>query len=193
MHLSDEQLLELNESDHSHLELCKSCRQRVHNLDSLRQRLCSMPEISLPKKNWQKIQRIQTQRIQTYHIKQTLRQVIRWKMVSGALVASIACLLFWFHFQSSIAIDNAVNLQIVSLIEENKNLQQLLDRRTILVNQKNVEHQIIQLELKSIDHAIQRAYLQDANKQLKTQLWKTRKQMVQQLLSITKKPQTLKI
>lgn len=193
MHLTDEQLLELDQSGHLHIEQCESCRQRASNLNDMRRAFQTMPDITLPPGGWQKIQKIQVERQQFTDLKRTRQQLTRWKIGSLALAASFLAVMFWPLAQSPSISHPVTNQQVSLLIQQNKRLQLLLDDASQKDSQTKVSYQLLQLDLQSVDQTIQRAYLQGANNDVKSELWEKRKQLVNQLLSRTGRIQPLRI
>jgi hypothetical protein len=190
MHLSDEQLLELDKSGHLHIDQCESCYQRVNNLNKIRLTFQTMPQNSLLSGSWQKIQ---NERQQSIELKKTRKELSSWKISSFALAASLTVVMLWPISQSPPTTQSITNQELDLLIEQNRELQQQLDSTTQLNYLTKVNYQLIHMDIQSIDQAIQRAYLQKASDELKSELWEKRKQLVNQLLSRTKKIQTLTI
>ena len=193
MHLTDEQLLELDQSGHRHISRCESCRQQASNLNEMRQAFQSMPDISLPSGSWQEIQKIQNERQQFSDLKRTRQQLTRWKVGSLALAASLTAIMLWPVSHAPSITSSISNQQLSALIEQNRYLQQQLDLTLETNNQTSVSYQMLQMDIQSIDQSIQRAYLQGDSDEQKTALWKIRKQLVDQLLSSDKTIQTIRI
>lgn len=193
MHLNDEQLLELDQSGHLHIDQCESCRQRASNLNEMRQVFQSMPDISLPSGGWQEIQKIQNERQQFSDLKRTRQQLTRWKIGSLALAASLTAIMLWPVSHTPPLTSPLSNQQLNALIEQNRYLQQQLDLTLETNNQTNVSYQMLKMDIQSIDQSIQRAYLQGDSDEQKSSLWEIRKQLVDQLLSNDKKIQTIRI
>jgi len=193
MHLTDEQLLELDEFDRLHLDQCESCRQRANNLNDMRQAFQAMPDISLPSDGWQEIQKIQNERQQFADLKRTRLQLTRWKIGSLALAASLTAIMLWPISHTPSFEPTITNQQLNALIDQNRYLQQQLDLTLETKNQTNVSYQMLKMDIQSIDQSIQRAYLQEDSDENKSALWEIRKQLVDQLLSNGNKIQTVRI
>jgi len=191
MHLSDQQLLEVDEVDQVHLEQCKSCRRRANHLIKMRQYLKAVPLKDFATDGWQEIQTIHNQREQLVALRQARKQVNRWKTGSLALAASLIAVVFWQSTQRPII--SLGDQELAKLIEQNNALQQRLDTTTPLYEQSNVKLQMLQLDIQNLDQQIQRAYLQGDSNQSKAELWEKRKKLVKQLSSKTKKVNTLSI
>ncbi len=193
MHLSDEQLLEPNESGQLHIDQCEVCLHKMNNLNKMRQHFHSLSENSIATENWREIQKIQKERQQSLELKHTQKQLNRWKISSLALAASITAIMLWPVFQTTPKTPSVASQQLNQLIEQNRYLQQQLDDTSQYDYQTKVSYQLIQMDIQSVDQAIQRAYLQGADNELKSELWEKRKQLVNQLLSGAKIITTLRI
>ena len=193
MHLSDEQLLEPSESGQLHIDQCEVCCHKMNNLNKMRLHFLSSSKKNLVMGNWREIQKVQKERQQSLELKRTQKQLNRWKISSLALAASLTAIMLWPVSQTTPKSPSIANQQLIQLIEQNRYLQQQLDDTSQYEYQTKVSYQLIQMDIQSVDQAIQRAYLQGADNELKSELWEKRKQLVNQLLSGTKKFTTLRI
>ena len=75
MHLSDSDLLELNEESASHVEQCGECRARAQNLSNVRKNLKDLPQVGANTPSWNKIQQAHQQRQQSQQLTKTRNQL----------------------------------------------------------------------------------------------------------------------
>lgn len=193
MHLNDEQLLELDEVGHKHVDQCAICQQKVQNLISIRQQLVALPQSSNMPDRWSDIQKDYADIQQSKQLERTRGQLKRWQLGSFALAASLSAVLLWPGTPSLPPFEQSANSQLTALIEQNNFLQHQLDLKSQNNYLTNVSYKRMQIDINNIDLAIQRAYLKDANIDEKSKLWKTRKQLIRQILSEDNKTRTLRI
>lgn len=193
MHLRDEQLTELDDAGHAHISECKSCRERANNLVKIRQSLTELPQLSAMPGNWKDIQKIHSERQQAQELKKTRQQLNQWRIGSFALAASLTAVVLWPGAQSDMPAEKVTNWQLATLIEQNNYLQQQLSGSPDSARQTNVRFKLVERDIQAIDQAIQRAYLQNASDEEKTELWKERQKLMKQLLSKDTQPKMLRI
>jgi hypothetical protein len=193
MHLSNEQLTELDDVGRLHINQCEVCRAKANNLIKLRQNLNQLSENAEMPGNWRNIQKIHTERQQVDLLKQTRKQLNQWRIGSLALAASLTAVIFWPTSQSSLPASESINWQLATLIEQNNFLQKKLNETDHKGNLAQVSFKLIEREIQSIDQAIQRAYLQGASDDEKAKLWSKRQKLMKQLLSDKKQPKMLRI
>ena len=193
MHLSDEKLTELDDAGRAHISQCDVCRDKANNLVKLRQSLNQLPLLAEMPGSWKDIQKIHSERKQANQLQQTRQQLNRWRIGSFALAASLTAVVLWPNAQSNLTIEQNTNWQLATLIEQNNYLQQQLANNSNENNLTNVTFKLIERDIQAIDQAIQRAYLQNASDEEKTQLWKKRQKLMKQMLSDTKQPKMLRI
>lgn len=193
MHLSDQQLLEVDESGLLHIGQCSECCLRANNLRKMRLNLQAMPALTSSSKGWNDVQKFHKERQQSIEINQVRLQLKRWKVGSLALAASLLAMIIWPNIHLPPTELPIKNQHLSLLIQQNQKLQQQLDSSSQVIYSTSVSYQVLQMDLQSIDQAIQRAYLEGANDDSKSKLWIKRKQLMNQLLSGTKKIQPLRI
>ena len=184
MHLNDQQLIELDETDHAHISECDSCRIKANNLINLRQQLSELPEQEKIPSSWSEVQNIHSKRQQAKQLQQNRKLLNKWRLGSFALAASLLMVLIWPGSEPTIEQINKT--QLATLIEQNNLLQLKLGQE--LNSTASVNLKLIMLDISDIDQAIQRAYLLKMDDTEKLKLWKTRRELIEQLLADKQQP-----
>ncbi|TQV86550.1 DUF3379 domain-containing protein [Aliikangiella coralliicola] len=198
MHLSDEQLIELDSNARSHIADCHQCQQKIANLENLRQRLRALPEVPAPENGWLRVSQAYQFQVEQ---QQARKQVSFWRFSSFALVASLSLVLFFLwpsekagQLDQSMSENQLAHSQkLKSLIEQNDLLQQQLNRQLMLNHLDEANFKRLQVELSVVDKALQQAYIQRLGSDEKVQLWQQRQRLIEQLLESAKRPEIVKI
>jgi len=189
MHLTDEQLLELDEHSTEHLISCEACKTRFKNLANTRRVLAESINHETTISQWKTIKNIAKAKQQSDELKLIRRYKNKWRIINFGLAASLIITFYWTF---DIA-QNSVNADIDSLIAENKQLQQRLTNLTTISKLRNAEYQILRQNIVNLDIQIQQAYLYDTDKLFKKALWNKRKKIVQEILLLNTKPNEFRI
>jgi hypothetical protein len=193
MHLTDEELFELNGLSKHHLAQCSQCNKRASILIEMRQQLAqpavksSMPDFSA---NWHSIKQAhhdQQQHKQKIVTIKTQRKATFWRFTSIALAASIAVMAFLPQVMTVNEDPLTDTSMLASWVEQNAQLQQQLEQQQleqlpnvdlftrVAVNQ-------LKVKLVDIDRSLQQAYLLNSSDEKKLKLWQQRKQLVEHSL-----------
>ena len=187
MHLSDEQLLEIDAVGELHLSQCKDCQQRADNLLSVRNKLNELPLKILPSDNWEKIRYTYQMRNDEVKHKQNEKRITRWKISAFALAASLILAVI---FPRTLIMDREAentDQQLTLLIEQNNLLQQqLINLRPEIVSESD-SFNFLRSQFSVLDRSIQRAHIQKKSKKEKLELWQKRQELLKQWLT-TKTP-----
>jgi hypothetical protein len=193
MHLTDEQLTELDEVGHAHINQCDVCRMKANNLVKLRQSLNQLPEIAEMPGSWKNIQKIHAERQQVHELTKTRRQLNHWRLGSFALAASLTAVIIWPNSSPNLTTKQNSGWQLATLIEQNNYLQQQLENNVDTNKLAQVSFKLIERDIRSIDQEIQRSYLQGGSDEEKAKLWSKRQELMKKLISDKKQPKMLRI
>jgi len=207
MHLTDEELLELNETGRKHLMLCAECNQKAMVLVEMRQQLSQQPSMSdIPdfKTNWQHIKQVHhhnkneqfNDEIKINAIK-VQRKLTFWRLASISLAASFAIVILIKIYSTQMSdFSQSQEIELARWIEKNHQVQQELTQRVSLDLVSRISTNQLQLDLADIDASLQIAYLKHSDNSEKLKLWRQRKEIIENyLLTITniKKSTTISI
>ncbi|MBV1907800.1 MAG: hypothetical protein KUG78_00670 [Kangiellaceae bacterium] len=193
MHLTDEQLFDLNKENssitHQHISKCEFCKQRISNLFSFREKLNEDTHFSINTNHWPSLQ---AEFVAQHGVKKQtlLKSKIKRLQIS---LAAIAATLIIFLLVPAIS-NNQTNLleqQLSELIDENNQLQQMIHNTRLLSYEKNVSNEITQIlqsnnlniEIEQLDSQIQLSYLEENTISEKIKLWKQRKNLLLQSIN----------
>jgi len=194
MHLTDEKLLELNESDSEHLLQCNECKQRAKVLIRIRQQLdqqiCQNSTLPDFKASWQIVKQVHfevhQQRESLENIKTTKAQhkITFWQVSSMMLAASLLIVAIFPHMKVNpeLELPTANKIVLVKWIEENVQLQQLFEQQFNRNLLSRVSINQLQLKLANIDDLLQQAYFKNASDEEKLKLWQQRKKIIENSL-----------
>ena len=194
MHLNNDQLLEPDEGDLSHLSKCEECRARAENLSLVRSRLQSMPEKINPLDQWQSIQSSYYAQAGITELASARKRATFWKMASGAIAASFAVFIIWQTFYQAHDADmSSQDVVITALIKENNVMQQQLGDQLAVQRTPNIKTTGLLVELEVINAKIQQAYLEKQSEEQKMHLWQQRQILLQSTLSAIKQAHVIEI
>lgn len=191
MHLSDDELLEIDEPGKLHLAECGECRQRAKVLFELRNAISENIQAPVNAPPWSSLH----QHLQAVQKEQRIKQVENrarfWRVSSFALAASLAVVVLWQGtFREDIKqLSGSEESQLIALIDTNKQLQQ----QVMLKNLGGVEFKALQMQLEVIDKALQQAYLQELSEEQKAALWQQRQLILKRSLANKKESKILRI
>ncbi|MDX2464656.1 MAG: hypothetical protein QNK31_09135 [Porticoccus sp.] len=194
MHLNNDQLLEPDEGDLSHLSKCEVCRSRAENLSIFRSRLQSMPEKLTPIDQWQSIQSSYYAQAGITELVSARRTATFWKVASGAIAASFAVFMLWQTFYQAHDADmSSQDVVITALIKENNVMQQQLGDQLTVQRTPNIKTTGLLVELEVINAKLQQAYLEKQSEEQKLHLWQQRQILLQTILSAIKQPHVIEL
>jgi len=193
MHLSDEQLLEIDDSGIQHLKTCTDCANRANNLNKIRTSLSQIETLEFSTKNWDNIYKEANNRKHQEESKHTNTNLKKWKFISLGLAASLIASIYWPQPNFVRPSPKDLNNQITQLIKQNNQLQIQLTNLSVKRRNHSVNYQLLTQEITSIDNKIQQAYLYNLTEQQKLDLWIKRKLIVKQMLSADKNIHQLSI
>lgn len=193
MHLSDEQLLEIDAFSKLHLSQCKDCQLRVDNILKLRSKLNQLPSECLASDSWEKLK--YTYQVRTDEIKQVQnkKQIKLWKLSAAALAAS---LILAVVFPRILVTDRGASSQyqqLTLLVEQNNLLQQQLIKLNPGIVTEPVSSNLIRYQLSVLDQYIQSANIQHRSIKEKSELWRKRQTLLKQWLTNETPTSTLSI
>lgn len=195
MHLTNEQLLELNEEDREHLAKCDACRVRAQNLTAMRAKLQNLAEQKPMSDNWQQIKA--SYQSQNHHQKINLanKKVTFWRNMTVAMAASLV--LFMAGQNYLLNSNQQENLEqtaeLTRLIESNNMIQGLLSSQLEGNPGDTMKVVNLQVELDIIDEKLQQAYLKKITNEEKSALWQQRQALIQSSIFADKKTEIMKI
>jgi len=194
MHLTDEKLLELNESDNEHLIQCSKCKHRAKTLINIRQQLDQQiyQSSTLPdfKASWHIVKQVhyevhqQRESLQNIETTKAQHKITFWQVSSMMLAASLLIVAIFPHMKVNPEIElPAVNsIVLVKWIEENVQLQQLFEQQFNDNLLSRVSINQLQFKLADIDDLLQQAYFKNASDEEKLKLWQQRKRIIKNSL-----------
>ncbi|NQZ82799.1 MAG: hypothetical protein HRT52_17460 [Colwellia sp.] len=189
MHLNDQQLIELDECNLSHIASCATCRQRAEVLKQLRIDLQEVvilePLISLDD-GWQALKLEQQIHIKNVSFNLDKRRAQRWWLSGISFAASILLMVIVFDSPYSSAPNVDHNAQLIALIEQNKLLQQQLVAMQENNQKAAADYGQLRYQLTMLDQKIQQAYIDVTPAEQKLALWLERQKAIEHWL--TKKP-----
>ena len=194
MHLNNDQLLEPDEGDLSHLSKCEVCRTRAENLSIIRSRLQSMPEKTTSVDQWQSIQSSYYAQTGMTELVSARRTAAFWKVASGAIAASFAVFMIWqvFHQTPDVEVSSQ-DVVIAALIQQNNTMQQQLNDQLTVQRTLNIKTRGLLVELEVINSKLQQAYLEKKSEEQKMHLWQQRQILLQTTLSAIKHAHVIEI
>ena len=174
MHLSNEQLLEPNQLEQKHLDVCTVCQKQLANIEIFRNKLISLPEMEIQSDLFLRI--VETN--EAYRNKQKLNF---WRKSSYGLAASFifASVLSFYLWQGRFN-----EQDITTIIALNNELQQVISTnspKVLVASSLADESALIRRKIKSIDLELQDAYLNSQSESLKKSLWSERLSLLNQL------------
>lgn len=183
MHLTDEQLLELDESGELHLAQCQTCSLRAENLKTFRHQLSSLPMATLPRESWRHIQAAQQIHCNEIELARSKKSIRFWQMSSFAIAASLVLALVLPRISTLEEGMSHQDMQLAMLIEQNNVLQQQLinSMRTAQTDQTDLS--LVNSQLSILDQSIQSAYMRQLTVEEKSKLWNQRLELIKGKLS----------
>ena len=176
MHLTDEQLLELDEISKQHLIECNECKQRVDILLNIRQQLTQQKTMPKFEQNWQEIK----QGYQREQQKKSETKIIFWRFSALAFAAAFVFMtvLPLFKAPSINGIVDENEITLANWVEQNKQAQQQLEQQLSSNLLLRVQFNQLQVQLTDIDKALQQVYLLNKGTSEKIKLWQQRKKAI---------------
>jgi|GEM_PF-1411974 len=195
MHLSDEQLLELDESGKIHLMSCEQCRERAAEVLHIRAQLGQLNTVPAPQQSWLAIKADYQSQQRQQQQQQADKKLAFWRISSFALAASLAAVLIWQWPQllERKGQPGSEAIQMASLIDQNRLLQQQLNQQLVTRTLTSSANKQLQIALAAIDRALQQAYLQNASEEDKAALWLQRQKIIQESLKTPHNNQIIRI
>ncbi|NQZ83667.1 MAG: hypothetical protein HRT52_21925 [Colwellia sp.] len=199
MHLTDEKLLELNESGKEHLLQCTKCKQRAKVLIGIRQQLdqqiCQSSTLPDFKASWHIVKQVheevhqQSESLQKVKTTKAQHKITFWQVSTMMLAASLLIVAIFPHMKVNPEIELPVanKIVLVKWIEENVQLQQLFEQQYNNNLLTRVSINQLQFKLASIDDLLQQAYFKNASDEEKLTLWQQRKKIIKNSLLNIKK------
>jgi len=195
MHLSNDELLELDDVGREHLAQCSQCQVRATNLAKIRNQFQNMPNVEPLSAGWQQIRASYQQELQHKALMAERKKVKFWQMVSGGIAASFILMSAWQYVKlpaDQITITSQQAL-IAQVIQENNEIQQQLINKYAFGPSLEYHRVGIQVELEHIDSKIQKAYLEKLSDQEKLRLWRQRHALLKTALENASQTHILKI
>jgi len=212
MHLSDEQLLAPDNSNHFHLSQCNQCNSRYQHLTAIRKQIIQtesnaddVPEFNQDQV-WLRLKaglEGQDNISQVIHLPQTRKVEATgdktdpsdttfgktfWRNCTLALAASVFLMVFigFNKLNYSPNGNNAQSELLAQLISENNRLQ----HQVLTLNSANKKTQaqlaLVSASVRQHDLSIQQAYLVNKDNSEKIKLWQKRKDILNQVASTRK-------
>ncbi|MCO7225121.1 hypothetical protein NH399_12490 [Pleionea sp. CnH1-48] len=139
----------------------------------MRKSLSRLPELKMERSVWRNVQ-------VEHQMQSSVKEVRVWRHLTSALAASILALVSFLvinEFKDS-------HSELDSLVSENQQMYALIERlRSSEQFEYKVSVKLSQIQLDEIDLKIQKAYLDSKSDKVKTELWKERKLILQNMLS----------
>lgn len=192
MHLSDQELLELDASAKLHLNGCEHCQQKAENLRKMRIKFSQLPANSMMKSNWQQTKQAYLFELKVKESEKAKQNLIFWRSSSFALAASLLLVVLWQFGLGTNPAPVHSTTQLETLIAHN----QMLQKEFAQIEQasfNDVNFIELQHELSLVDFALQQAYEQKAEDEEKAKLWQKRHKLMKQMLQAREKRKVMVI
>ena len=195
MHLSNQQILELNADAHAHLKECSECSNKLANLEKMRERLADQETVKAPDEIWQRLRTSYPSVQKEQQIQKTEKRVTFWQITSLALAASLTAVVLFPWSGNDITVKNqgTVDVQLANLIQENNVLQRQLKVQLTSNKLNRTSVMRLQADLSNLDKAIQQAYVQKLSNTEKSELWRQRQSLIKQSLYTINQPKVVRI
>ncbi len=195
MHLTNEQLLELNEENREHLAQCEACCVRAKNLAAMRTKLQDLTEQKPTLDNWQQIKTSYQNQKHQQQIDLANKKVVFWKKISVAMAASLVLFLAGQNYVLNNNQQKSFNqaLELAKAVESNDMVQNLLVSQLKNNSLNTMQVLSLQSELDNIDRKLQQAYLNKNSNEEKSTLWQQRRELIQSSIVADKKTEIMKI
>lgn len=195
MHLTNEQLLELNDKSRDHLAQCDSCGVRAKNLTAMRTKLQDLAQQKPMTDSWQQIKASYENQKHHQQINLANQKVTFWRNMTVAMAAS---LVLFLAGQNYLLRSNQLErfeqaTELTRLIESNNIIQNLLVAQFKGNSDYDMKVVNLQLELDIIDKKLQQAYLKKTTDEEKSALWQQRQALIQSSIVADKKAEIMKI
>lgn len=193
MHLSDEQLLEIDALGELHLSQCKDCQQRADNVLNIRDKLEQLPAKSVTSDNWEKLKHTYQMRTDEINQLKNKKRIKFWKLSTVALAASLL-LVVMLPKVSMMDKETSIQYQQLALLVEQNNVlqQQLIDLKPEIVTEP-VRFSLLRYQFSVLDKSIQRAHIEQRSIEEKSVLWKKRQDLLKQWLATKQTSNTISI
>ena len=192
MHLSDQELMELDASGKLHLSECEHCQQKLNNLNQFREKFSQLPKMSMNKNGWQSIKQDYLYELKEKENESAKKQLFFWRSSSVGLAASLLIMVLWqLNLDSDINIASPDN-QLSQLIAHNQMLQKEFAQHA-QINMTSVSLVELKHELSLVDIALRDAYEQKQSNEQKAQLWQKRQELMKKMLHARDKRQIMNI
>ncbi|MEP1446656.1 MAG: hypothetical protein ABJK37_11155 [Paraglaciecola sp.] len=187
-HLTDEQILVLDDINHIHLTSCELCQQRLQNRDQIRKQLAALPLLPAPEIIAHKIEtELNARQTSTSLNTASNNRGFMWRTSLVSMAASIVVVVAISWWRVTAPVNDDVYSALVQIIEKNN---QVFKQNSHDIGTTEV-FMTMQFddELSDIETAIQRAYLNNSSPEKKLKLWERRhallKKMKQSQLTAT--------
>lgn len=195
MHLTNEQLLELNEESREHLAKCDSCRVRAQNLTAMRAKFQKVAQQKPLSDNWQQIKASYQSQNHHQQINLANKKVTFWRNMTAAMAASLVLFMAGQNYLlNSNQYENfEQTAELARLIESNDIIQSLLVSQFEGNSENTMKVVNLQIELDIIDEKLQQAYMKKITSEEKSALWQQRQALIQSSIIADKKTEIMKI
>ena len=195
MHLTNEELLELNEEGREHIEKCDACRVRAKNLAAMRAKLQNLTEHKPMSNNWQQTKASYQSQNHQQQINLANKKVTFWRGITVAMAASLVLFMAGqnYLFNSNQQENFEQTAELTRLIESNNMIQGLLASQLEGNPGDTMKVVNLQVELDIIDKKLQQAYLKRITNKEKSALWQQRQALIQSSIVANKKSEIMKI
>ncbi|MBL4942635.1 MAG: hypothetical protein JKY81_13365 [Colwellia sp.] len=195
MHLTNEQLLELNKESREHLIQCDNCSIRAKNLSAMRGKLQNLAEQKPMSDNWQHIKASYQHQNYDQQMNLVNKKTTFWRNMTVAMAASLVLFMAGqnYFLNSHHQQNFEQTAELTRLIESNNIIQSLLVAQFEGNSVDAMKVVNLQIELDIIDKTLQQAYLKNISDKEKTVLWQQRQALIQSSFTADKQPKIMKI
>lgn len=179
-HLTDEQILVLDDINQIHLISCELCQQRLQNRDQIRKQLVSLPLLPAPEIIAHKIEtELNARQIFTSLNSASNNKGFMWRTSLVSMAASIVVIVGISWWRVTAPVNDDVYSALIQIIEKNN---QVFKHNSHEIGTTEVFMSMqFDDELSDIETAIQRAYLNNSSPEKKLQLWERRHALLKKM------------
>jgi hypothetical protein len=178
-HLTDEQLLELEDLHHNHVASCEFCQQRLQRISEIRTKLIAMPLMQAPEINGLNINTQSLAKPPALGQTSTsTKNVFMWRTALVAMAASVVFVVAISWWRVTAPNNEDVYTALVQIIEKNNQVfdqSQSSGKPAILIDMQFDD------ELSRIESAIQNAYINHEAPEKKLRLWEQRHALLKKI------------
>lgn len=188
MHLTDSELLTLDEEKAKHLEHCSICQLRYQNRTKLTTHLSQFQPKTGFDDNWQAVLQRRNNHVTDGNVSHLRVQDVFTKVIALAACLTLA-VLFYLPYQQQ----RNLEYQVSQLLENNRVLQQELANLKKEIRHSELSYIAANQQILSLDHVIQHSYTNDQPLDKKRDLWLEREALLKDLIRKQKTPKGIKI